>query len=50
MIDNDIEKARFNKNGQLPLFPVKPIKVCSSIGLNWLAVMLKNQNWFFLVV
>jgi len=37
MMDNDIEKARFYKNGQLPLFPVKPIEVCHSIGLNWLA-------------
>ena len=37
MIDNDIEKTRFNETGQLPLFPVKPIEVCNSIGLNWLA-------------
>jgi len=37
MIDNDIEKARFYETGQLPLFPVKPVEVCNSIGLNWLA-------------
>ena len=37
MMDNDIEKTRFCENGQLPLFPVKPLEVCNSIGLNWLA-------------